>query len=58
MRFSDADPPAVARYLRVHRNAEATIYPFLLMGGVYVLAGGGAVLAIPIFSIFVVSRFA
>jgi uncharacterized MAPEG superfamily protein len=55
---SDTDPPAVARYLRAHRNAEATIYPFLLVGLVYVLAGGGAALAIPIFSAFVVARIA
>ena len=26
------DPPDVARCLRAHRNAEATIYPFLLLG--------------------------
>ena len=26
---SELDPPAVARLLRAHRNAEATIYPFL-----------------------------
>jgi uncharacterized MAPEG superfamily protein len=55
---SDVDPPAVARYLRAHRNAEATIYPFLLVGVVYVLAGGGAALAVPIFSVFVVARIA
>jgi uncharacterized MAPEG superfamily protein len=55
---SDMDPPVVARYLRAHRNAEATIYPFLLVGMVYVLAGGGAALAIPIFSVFVVARIA
>lgn len=55
---SDMDPPEVARYLRAHRNAEATIYPFLLVGLVYVLAGGGATLAIPIFSIFVAARIA
>ena len=29
---SDTDPPAVARYLRAHRNAEAVIYPFLAIG--------------------------
>lgn len=56
--LSDRDPPAVARYLRAHRNAEATIYPFLLLGVVYVLAGGGATLAIPIFSVFVIARIA
>lgn len=54
----DMDPPAVARYLRAHRNAEATIYPFLLLGLVYVSAGGGSALAVPIFSIFVVARIA
>ena len=56
--MSELDPPAVARLLRAHRNAEATIYPFLLLGLVYVLAGGGAGIAIPIFTIFVGARIA
>jgi uncharacterized MAPEG superfamily protein len=55
---SELDPPAVARLLRAHRNAEATIYPFLLLGLVYVLAGGGARIAVPIFSIFIFARIA
>jgi prostaglandin-E synthase 1 len=55
---SDVDPPAVARILRVHRNAEATIYPFLFVGLIYVLVGGGAGAAIPIFSIFTIARIA
>lgn len=55
---SEFDPPAVARLLRAHRNAEATIYPFLLLGLVYVLAGGGAWIAVPIFTIFIVARIA
>ena len=55
---AEGDPPAVARYLRAHRNGEATIYPFLLLGLIYVLAGGGAMVAIPIFWIFVVARIA
>jgi uncharacterized MAPEG superfamily protein len=55
---SELDPPAVARLLRAHRNAEATIYPFLLLGLVYVLAGGGAEIAAPIFTIFIVARIA
>jgi uncharacterized MAPEG superfamily protein len=55
---SDVDPPAVARCLRAHRNAEAVIYPFLLVGGVYVLAGGGLALAVTIFSVFIVARIA
>jgi uncharacterized MAPEG superfamily protein len=53
---SAIDPPAVARLLRAHRNAEATIYPFLLLGLLYVAAGGTAALAIPVFAIFVVAR--
>jgi uncharacterized MAPEG superfamily protein len=56
--LSELDPPAVARFLRAHRNAEATIYPFLSLGLVYILAGGGARIAIPIFTIFTVARIA
>ena len=56
--LSPMDPPEVARWLRAHRNAEATIYPFLVVGLVYVLAGGGVSLAAAIFSIFVASRIA
>ena len=55
---SELDPPIVARLLRAHRNGEATIYPFLLLGLVYVLAGGGAGIAIPIFTIFISARIA
>jgi len=55
---AEGDPPAVARYLRAHRNGEATIYPFLLLGLIYVLAGGGAAVAVPIFAVFVVARIA
>jgi prostaglandin-E synthase 1 len=55
---SDLDPPAVARILRAHRNAEAVIYPFLLLGLVYVLGGGTSNLAIPIFALFVIARLA
>jgi uncharacterized MAPEG superfamily protein len=56
--ISELDPPAVGRLLRAHRNAEATIYPFLLLGLVYVLAGGRAAIAIPIFAIFIAARIA
>ena len=55
---SEFDPPAVARLLRAHRNAEATIYPFLLLGLVYVLAGGAASVAVPVFAVFIVARIA
>jgi prostaglandin-E synthase 1 len=55
---ADVDPPAVARILRAHRNSEAVIYPFLLLGLIYVLAGGAITLAAPIFAVFVIARFA
>ncbi|WP_281024452.1 MULTISPECIES: MAPEG family protein [unclassified Rhizobium] len=53
---SEFDPPIVARLLRAHRNAEATIYPFLLLGLLYVFLGGSPAIAIPIFTIFVAAR--
>jgi len=53
---SELDPPKVARLLRAHRNAEATIYPFLLLGLLFVLAGGKAAIAIPIFAVFAIAR--
>jgi uncharacterized MAPEG superfamily protein len=53
---SDADPPAVARVLRAHANAEASIYPFLILGLVFVLAGGGYKTGAIIFAVFVVAR--
>jgi uncharacterized MAPEG superfamily protein len=52
----ELDPPAVARILRVHRNAEAAIYPFFILGLVYVLVGGRASVAVPIFVIFTGAR--
>jgi uncharacterized MAPEG superfamily protein len=53
-----ADPPAVARVLPAHANAQATIYPFLFIGLTYVLAGGSARVAWVIFAIFCVARIA
>src|SRR5260370_40263984 len=55
---SELDPPSVARVLRAHRNAEATIYPFLLLGLIYVLLGGGLWAAAPIFVLFTAARIA
>jgi uncharacterized MAPEG superfamily protein len=55
---ADIDPPAVARILRAHRNAEATTYPFLLLGLVYVLAGATVWVATSIFIVFAVARIA
>ncbi len=54
--LAEADPPAVARVLRAHRNAEATSYPFLVLGLVYALQGGGVLTAEIIFGIFVAAR--
>jgi microsomal prostaglandin-E synthase 1 len=34
------DPPEIARVLRAHNNAQASIHPFLAIGILYVLAGG------------------
>jgi prostaglandin-E synthase 1 len=53
---SELDPPTVGRLLRAHRNAEAIIYPFLLLALLFVFTGGTAAIAIPIFAIFVVAR--
>lgn len=55
---SETDPPDVARYLRAHRNAEATVYPFLILGMIYILIGGEGRVAIPIFAAFVFARTA
>ena len=55
--LAEADPPAVARVLRAHRNAEASIYPFLILGLVYVLAGGGSRTAAVVFGIFTAARW-
>lgn len=53
---SDSDPPEVARVLRAHRNAEASIYPFLALGLAFVLLGGPAEHAKIIFGTFVGAR--
>ncbi len=52
------DPPEVARVLRAHANAQATIHPFLFLGLVFVLAGGSAGFAEIVFGIFVAARIA
>jgi uncharacterized MAPEG superfamily protein len=52
----DADPPEVARVLRVHANGQASVYPFLFLGLVYVLAGGSADFAAWDFGIFAAAR--
>ena|SRR5579863_3385538 len=54
----ESDPPAVARVLRAHANAAANIYPFLILGLIYVLAGGAYLPAVIIFTVFVLARIA
>lgn len=56
--LSESDPPAVARVLRAHRNAEAIIYPFLWLALVFVLVGGASQLGTPLFALFVIARLA
>lgn len=54
--LAETDPPPVARVLRVHGNAQASIYPFLFLGLVFVLAGGRAGTGAVIFAIFIGAR--
>jgi prostaglandin-E synthase 1 len=54
--LTELDPPPVARILRAHRNAQANIYPFLFLGLVFLLAGGGAATAKILFTIFTIAR--
>ena len=54
--LADIDPPAVARVLRAHANAQASIVPFLALGLVYVLGGGPLSPAVLYFSIFTLGR--
>ena len=52
------DPAPVARVLRAHANAEATVYPFLILGLLYVLLGAPYAAAVVIFTVFVIARLA
>jgi uncharacterized MAPEG superfamily protein len=54
----DVEPPEVARVLRAHTNATASIVPFLLLGLTFVLAGGSLVAAEVVFGVFTVARLA
>jgi prostaglandin-E synthase 1 len=55
--LSDIDPPEVTRVLRAHANAQASIAPFLMLGLVYVLAGGPPGPAFIYFTVFTVARW-
>lgn len=50
------DPEAIARVLRAHANAQAIVYPFIVLGGLYVLASGPATAGIAYFTVFCVAR--
>jgi uncharacterized MAPEG superfamily protein len=54
----EVEPPEVARVLRAHANATASIVPFLLLGLVFVLAGGSLLTAEIVFGVFTVARLA
>lgn len=54
--LTEVDPPRVARVLRAHHNAQASIYPFLFLGLVFVLAGGPAGIGAVIFGVFTAAR--
>jgi uncharacterized MAPEG superfamily protein len=55
--LAEAEPPAIARVLRAHANAQASIVPFLALGLVYVLAGGPFTPAALYFTVFTVARW-
>jgi prostaglandin-E synthase 1 len=55
--LAESDPPAIARVLRAHANAQASIVPFLALGLIYVLAGGPFSPAVLYFGIFTVGRW-
>ena len=55
--LADIDPPGIARVLRAHANAQASIVPFLALGLVYVLAGGPPSPAVVYFAVFTIARW-
>jgi glutathione S-transferase len=54
--LAPVNPPAVARVLRAHGNAQASIWPFLFLGLVFVLSGGPVGNAKILFGIFTIAR--
>lgn len=54
--LTEIESPEIARVLRAHANAQASIYPFLALGLVYVLAAGPAAPAIAYFATFCTAR--
>lgn len=56
--LAEAEPPAIARVLRAHANAQASILPFLFLGLAFVLADGPAAAGTAYFATFCVARLA
>ncbi len=56
--LSLTEPPQIARVLRAHANAQAAIFPFLLLGLLFVLAGGSLWVCMVLFGGFTVARLA
>lgn len=54
----DHDPPAVARVLRAHANAQANIYPYFVIGLIFVCLGGNPTSGAVLFGLFTFARFA
>jgi len=54
--LTEIDPPPIARILRAHSNAQAAIYPFLVLGMVFILAGGTRWTATILFGTFAIAR--
>jgi prostaglandin-E synthase 1 len=58
VKLAPQEPPEVARVLRAHRNAEASILPFLVLALLYVILGAPATMARVVFGLFVLFRYA
>ena len=56
--LAPVDPPGVARVLRAHRNAADNILPFAILGLLFVLWGGSALLTAIFCGVFVAARLA
>jgi prostaglandin-E synthase 1 len=54
--LAEVEPEPIARVLRAHANAQASITPFLALGLVFVLAQGPAAAGTAYFTIFCVAR--
>jgi prostaglandin-E synthase 1 len=55
-KLAEEEPAAVARSMRVYKNAAANILPFLILGFVYVVLGAPANIAWILFGVFTAAR--